>query len=408
MVEILKRGVKAPTDQYELLIKSSPGARLYDSRKNKFIPAPDIAFANGRVCDMGEDLREDLAQVLHWLDQNDIVVPPITSLHTHFAENSPWGDGMDVLQHSFNRGVNLSVDAGTTGINNFRAFYKNILNNPMYRGKVKAGLNIKYGGLSDQHGELETEYDLTQAGAEKTAEMALEYPGDIVYIKIRIGWLQASRETWKRALQQALKAAEIAGIPLMVHISDGPPLDEILALLRPGDIVTHCFHGKGERSASIMTNSGKRVRKSVKRAQKEGIIFSSGHGQGSFDVENGEAALQDGFLADSIDDDLHSGCVRWPTHDLLRVASKKLSIGYTLEDVLQRVTIKPRRVIGIPDSASYLHKGGVGDCSVIKVIEPEGGVTAVDAEGNLWKMKQILQPSFVVHTGKGTPPTKST
>ena len=34
-------------------------------------------------------------------------------------------------------------------------------------------------------------------------------------------------------------------IPLMVHISNvAPTLQELLPILRKGDIVTHCFHGK--------------------------------------------------------------------------------------------------------------------------------------------------------------------
>ena len=34
-------------------------------------------------------------------------------------------------------------------------------------------------------------------------------------------------------------------IPLMVHIGSAPPhLDEILALMEKGDVLTHCFNGK--------------------------------------------------------------------------------------------------------------------------------------------------------------------
>ena len=43
----------------------------------------------------------------------------------------------------------------------------------------------------------------------------------------------------------AKRVAEIAGLPLMVHVGEPPPLlDEVFDILDPGDIVTHCFNGK--------------------------------------------------------------------------------------------------------------------------------------------------------------------
>jgi hypothetical protein len=35
------------------------------------------------------------------------------------------------------------------------------------------------------------------------------------------------------------------GVPMMMHITDSPiPLPELLAHMKPGDIVTHCYHGR--------------------------------------------------------------------------------------------------------------------------------------------------------------------
>ena len=46
-------------------------------------------------------------------------------------------------------------------------------------------------------------------------------------------------------VKAARRAADMAGVPLMVHITDTPlPLPEILAFMKPGDIITHCFHGR--------------------------------------------------------------------------------------------------------------------------------------------------------------------
>ena len=44
----------------------------------------------------------------------------------------------------------------------------------------------------------------------------------------------------------ARKTADMAGgVPMMMHITDSPiPLPELLAHMKTGDIVTHCYHGR--------------------------------------------------------------------------------------------------------------------------------------------------------------------
>ena len=45
-------------------------------------------------------------------------------------------------------------------------------------------------------------------------------------------------------LRLARRAAEECELPLMVHVAFGPPeIEDVLALMRPGDILTHCFTG---------------------------------------------------------------------------------------------------------------------------------------------------------------------
>jgi len=44
------------------------------------------------------------------------------------------------------------------------------------------------------------------------------------------------------------------GLPLMLHPNDSPlSLPEMLAEMRPGDILTHCFH---RSDTGILNNSG--------------------------------------------------------------------------------------------------------------------------------------------------------
>ena len=55
-----------------------------------------------------------------------------------------------------------------------------------------------------------------------------------------------------------------AGVPLMIHITDSPiPLPEILAEMAPGDIITHCYHGRangimGQEKQFVLKESSRR------------------------------------------------------------------------------------------------------------------------------------------------------
>jgi dihydroorotase len=74
-----------------------------------------------------------------------------------------------------------------------------------------------------------------------------------IRVKLRYGPGIVSEYTTE-PVKLARKAADMAGVPIMVHITDAPlPLPEILAHMKPGDIVTHCLLG---RSHGIMDRSG--------------------------------------------------------------------------------------------------------------------------------------------------------
>src|SRR5262249_56243732 len=86
----------------------------------------------------------------------------------------------------------------------------------------------------------------------------------------------------------------MAGVPMMVHITDSPlPLPEILAHMKPGDIVTHCLHG---RNHGIMGPEQQVILKEVVEAQRHGVIFDCAHGRSHFNFPLIEKALDQGFL----------------------------------------------------------------------------------------------------------------
>ncbi len=89
----------------------------------------------------------------------------------------------------------------------------------------------------------------------------------------------------------------------MVHVIDmGMPLPELLVQMRPGDVVTHCFHGN---EGGLLDDDG-RVWPEAFAARERGILFDVGHGVGSFTWRVARAALAQGFPPDTISSDIHA------------------------------------------------------------------------------------------------------
>ena len=97
-------------------------------------------------------------------------------------------------------------------------------------------------------------------------------------MKVRID-RRTVEKTDSNSLRRARRAADECELPLMVHIGYGPPgIEDVLALMRPGDILTHCSTGLTMR----LVDERGRVIEAAKRAQDTGVIMDVGHGSGPF------------------------------------------------------------------------------------------------------------------------------
>ena len=148
----------------------------------------------------------------------------------------------------------------------------------------------------------------------------------------------------------------------------------MVAWLRPGDVLTHCFKpfpndaldGRGKVSEEILA------------ARERGVWFDIGHGMGSLDFDVARAMLAMGFLPDVISSDVHALCVDGPAYDLLVTMSKFLCLGMDLTDVLRTATSAPAAAISRPDLGS-LKPGAVGDAAILEV--RQGRFDYVDSPG---------------------------
>jgi dihydroorotase len=297
-----------------------------------------------------------------------LVTPGLIDLHTHlFKDFSIFG--IDVDELSPRTGVTTSVDTGTAGWINYAGFRKVIMEQAETR--VLAYVNLSGVGLPYRRGEMVYE-GYVQAG--ECARAIQSFPEDTLGVKVRLYRGVGGDADLRDLLEIALEAARRCEKPLMVHISGADvPLPDLLAPLRSGDIITHCYHG--DEIASILDGNGK-VTPQVRDARDRGIIFDIGHGVGSFSFDVGRQAMDDGFPPDTISSDIHCLGINGPTFDLPTTMSKFSHLGMPLGDIIDRVTAMPADVIGY--DLGLLGEGAVGDVAVLE--EEEGSFELTDAE----------------------------
>src|SRR5258707_11204195 len=195
----------------------------------------------------------------------------------------------------------------------------------------------------------------------------------------------------------ARRTAEMANVPLMIHITDSPiPLPDILAEMIQGDIITHCYHG---RANGIMGPQKDLVLKEVVEAQRYGIIFDCAHGRNHFSFPMIEKALDQGFLPDTISTDLTvTSATKGPVWDLTTTMSKLLHFGRKLDDIVARATAAPARILGYDGTVGTLKPGANADIALIE--RRNGNVDLTDSDGNTVTAKERLITRMTIKDGR--------
>ncbi|MBM3944177.1 MAG: amidohydrolase/deacetylase family metallohydrolase [SAR202 cluster bacterium] len=327
----------------------------------------DVAFANGAVAALAPDIPEKDAA--HVLDASGLlVVPGLVDLHVHvFWGGNHYGVEPDIANIS--RGVTTALDAGSSGALTFDGFRRFIVERAKTR--LFALLNISSIGLGPlETGEL---FDIRFADVEKAVATARANRDVILGIKARLA-RHIAADNDVAALQRAQEAAEAFGGFMMAHVGNtARPLEELTAMLRPGDVVTHTFHGL---SHGILDDAGK-VIPGILEARKRGVVFDVGHGAGSFSFRVAEKAFAQGFFPDNISSDVHRYNIEGPVFDQVTILSRFLHMGMSLEDVIRLSTHVPAKIMGVAEHLGTLRAGAVGDAAVLRI--DEGKFTLTDA-----------------------------
>jgi dihydroorotase len=373
--------------QYNLILK---GGTLIDPAQG-IHGQHDVAFRDGKVAVVGDALPGDAAQTT--IDcTGRIVAPGMIDLHVHVF----WGVshlGIEADPHCVARGVTTAVDAGSAGADNFPGFRKYIID--VSATRLFAQLNISAQGMLDPEvGELD---DLRFASVPRAIAMIEQHRDVILGVKVRLTRDSiVSEHAGLRPLHLAREAADAVGLPIMVHPQAAwcDSIDDILAVMRKDDILTHCFH---DATCGIFDETG-RIRESVHEAIARGVIFDVGHGAGSFSWDVAERALAQGMLPQTISSDLHHYNVNGPVYDLATTVGKFLHLGLSLDEALRRVTATPAAAIHLEGQIGSLQVGAWGDVVVFEL--ETGEFPLLDSRGQVRTGRQKLTPSTVIRAGR--------
>ncbi len=349
--------------RYDLLIRGGtvvdPSQGLHDVR--------DVGLSGGKVTALEDAIPADSAKEV--LDADGLIVTPgLIDLHVH----AYWGVstyGIDPDVSNLSKGVTTALDAGSAGALTFGGFRRHTLERA--RTRLFALLNISAMGIvSSEIGELE---DSRWADVGLAVEAGAANRRYVKGIKARLGRHILGESSDIEMLKRAVGAAEGFGGFVMIHVGNSPsPLPKLMSMLRPGDVVTHSFHGFGD---GVLEDSGAVV-EGMKEAQGRGVVIDLGHGGGGFSFRSAEKALANGVLPDTISTDIHNVSIEGPVYDFASTLTKLMHLGMTLDEVVRRSTEIPARVLGLEGALGTLRVGAEGDVTVMR--EEEGRFGLVD------------------------------
>jgi dihydroorotase len=350
----------------------------------------DVAISKGKVAAMAPSLSAD-ASSFNVDVAGKLVVPGLVDIHTHFY-NKVMLLGCDPDTSFLPVGVTTAVDAGSSGWRTWAGLRDFVIANS--RTRLYAFIHLSGVGLLPP--ELT---DLAQVQVDETAACIAADPERIVGIKIRVTAPGGTGEANAiPALEKARETADRAGCRIITHVGRSPiPLAQVVGHLKPGDIVTHTFHGFAN---TILDEQG-RVRREMLEARSRGVLFDVGHANSWFDAPITRKAIEQGFAPDTLSTDYTSqehtsGRTRYMI-TLLDVMSTFLALGMSLEEVIASATSRPAAAIGKAGQFGSLKPGMPADIAVLELTDRP--VTYRDNNGQPVEAARTFQHVMTLREG---------
>ena len=333
-----------PTDPvWDLLLKNGLVLDPASGRNGRF----DVAIAGERIARIAANLPAHRARTVVDVSAYH-VTPGLIDLHAYvnaqgvFRQGDPrtaWRN-VNPDHNSLRHGVTTVVDGGSTGWKTFESFKQLVIDRSQTR--VLAFLNLSAEGML----EGETAVHLEELDVEKAAEMARRHAGTIV--GVRAAHLAGDGS---EGLARTIRAAESTGGVALVEYLEKDGLDHhrLVTQLRGGDILTHAY----DAPLPVLT-----------AARQRGVLLDLGHGT-RFDFSRAASAIRQGILPDVISTAMDKTSLLLPRGEMMTTLSKLLALGVPLDQLIERVTVRPARALRRPELGSLV-EGGVADVAVIE------------------------------------------
>ncbi len=389
LLQLLSAGFLA-AQTYSIVIK---GGHVIDP-KNKINEVMDLAIKDGKIAAVARNI--DAASGSRVINAAGMYVTPgIIDMHVHVYYGTKMDQGLmngptsvQPDAFSFRAGVTTFVDVGSSGWRSFPDFKRQTID--ASRTRVLAFLNIAAEGMRGGPFE-QTTLDMNPV---LTARCASQYPSDIVGIKLA----HYNGHEWAPT-DSAVKAGELAKLPVMIDFGSATPplsLEELfMKHLRPGDIFTHPYAYFPSSREAVVDEGGK-VKPFVFAAVKRGIKFDLGHGGGSFRWSQAIPSVRQGFIADAISSDLHTGSMNSGMKDMANLMSKFLAMGLSIQEVILRSAWNPAMIINRPGLGN-LSIGSEADVAVFSISRGDFGF--LDISGEKLKGDQKLVAELTIRAG---------
>jgi dihydroorotase len=366
----------------------------------------DVSIAGDKIIGVGPDqFRSSQTKVIN--ANGCLVTPGLIDLHTHVYRGfGGWtfGAAIDPDEVGVRSAVTTVVDCSTFP-NTFTGLRQDEISNATTR-------ILSFMKLSDTWWDTFLRLDLWRGSdtelqrllePEKVGRFAMDNRDIIKGIKVlAIG--PASGSAGIKALAMGKEAANVAGVPLVSHISN--PVfkqtesglktltGEVLDLLEGGDVLIHCFTGL---EGGLVQPDGS-VLPQLEPALKRGVLLDVAHGAYMFSFDSAKRLLEDGIVPNTISTDIHMDNRKTMVFDLPTTLSKFLALGLGLGEAIATATINPAKALGMENVIGSLRPGMDADVSILK--EVKGKWLFVDSLGKTVRSDTTLTPFGAVRMGK--------
>jgi len=360
---------------YDLVIR---GGRVIDPAQG-IDRVADVAVQAGKIARIGLNLAG--TQTIDATGK--LVMPGLIDFHMHArdAELPP----SEILK----TGVTTFLDGGSRGADNI----DDLVTRARTANRMRIFLNIgRLGNNPEGRGEFLD--GLEQADVAKAIAAIQKHREWIIGIKARLS-RDVAKDQDVAVLQRARQVADAVKLPIMIHIGDtASPLPKLMAMLKPGDIVTHPYAPEG----GVLDAQGKLMPEAV-AARRRGVLFDFGNGRlAHWNWAVAESAIKQGFVPDMISTDLNLASRTDQVFDLPNVMSKFLALGMPLKQVIACATINPAKGVKELNSLGTLRNGAIADITVLTLAQ--GSFDQMDNYNGLRKTTQKLSAHGVVAGGK--------